>query len=135
MAYINMDINNHIESYRFADLSYLWAKERLEHEFIIARQLAYAFIKQGLRIQSQDARWLSGQSGRFVLRREPCLGYSPTMGQLPVIMRATAFNHLLALSDSKIEPNFNLLYEEFISRQDFERWLTQQSITKPHFWF
>ena len=43
-----------VESFRFWDVVALWARERLEHESLIARVLATGIIRDGLRFQSTE---------------------------------------------------------------------------------
>ena len=130
-----MEAGQFVESYRFWEVAILWAKERLQHEDLIARSLASGFIKGGLRIQSQDSRWLSGAEGKTELLGYPYVGYSPTIGESPVIIRASALEHLLAVVNSGKEPERSFLHEEFIKKQDFLDWLNATGISPPHFWF
>ncbi|MCZ7563748.1 MAG: hypothetical protein M5U08_08015 [Burkholderiales bacterium] len=60
-----------VESYRFWDVVTLWARERLEHEDIVAGALARGVVCDGLKLQSVDEvndRAVEGSSARD---REP----------------------------------------------------------------
>jgi hypothetical protein len=130
-----MEISRHVDSYRFSEVVALWARERLEHEIIIARRLATGFIKNGLRIHSKDSRWLSGAAGKVELLGYPLVGYSPVLGEPPVIIRATALEHLLAVVNSGKEPDVSLLHEEFITKPEFLAWLRKSGLAPPRFWY
>jgi hypothetical protein len=130
-----MEVGHHVESYRFSEVVVLWARERLEHEIIIARRLATGFVKGGLRIHSRDPRWLSGSPGKVELLGYPLVGYSPVLGESPVIIRANALEHLLAVVNSGREPDLSLLHEEFILRNEFLPWLKKNDLTPPRFWY
>ena len=130
-----MEASQHVESYRIWEVVTLWARERLEHEVLIARLLATGFIKEGLRIHSQDSRWLSGASGQVELRGYPYVGYSSAPGQPPVIIRANALEHLLAIVNSAREPEQSLLHEEFITKAEFRAWLLGRGLPLPCFWY
>lgn len=130
-----MEASQHVESYRFWEVVRLWARERLQHEVLIARLLATGFIKEGLRVHSQDPRWLSGASGRVELRGYPYVGYSSAPGQPPVIIRASALEHLLAIVNSAREPEQQQLHEEFITKAEFRAWLIGRGLTLPRFWY
>lgn len=130
-----MNGSEHVESYRFWEVVTLWARERLQHEVIVARELAAAFVRDGLRVHSQDPRWLSGQAGQMELRGYPYVGYAPLPGQAPVVIRAAALEHLLAITNSGREPDPGLLHEEFITKREFRDWLRRQDIALPRFWF
>lgn len=130
-----MEASQHVESYRFVEVVTLWARERLEHEVLIARLLANGFIKEGLQVHSQDPRWLSGASGQVELRGYPYVGYSSAPGQPPVIIRASALEHLLAIVNSAREPDPPLLHEEFITKVEFRAWLLGRGLSLPRFWY
>jgi len=130
-----MEVSHHVESYRFSEVVVLWARERLEHEIIIARRLATGFVRGGLRIHSKDPRWLSGAAGKVELLGYPFVGYSPILGEPPVIIRANALEHLLAIVNSGKEPNLSLLHEEFIIKAEFLAWLKKNELTPPRFWY
>ncbi|MDF3031020.1 MAG: hypothetical protein K0R03_1578 [Moraxellaceae bacterium] len=130
-----MEASQQVESYRVADVVALWARERLEHEIIVARRLATGFVKGGLRLHSRDPRWLSGAAGKVELLGYPLVGYSPVLGEPPVIIRASALEHLLAVVNSGREPDLALLHEEFLIKADFRRWLERSELPLPRFWF
>ncbi len=120
-----------IESYKFWDVVTLYARERLEHEIVIARALARAVIIDGLRLQSVDARWIDAARS---LTGSPLVGYS-AKGDAPVLLRATALEHLLCVVRSAVEPLRASLDSEFIRRDDFAQWLSEVSQPRPAFWF
>ncbi len=55
-----MSLSHLVESYKYWDIVVLWAKERLEHEDIVARALARGIICDGLKCESIDSRWFKG---------------------------------------------------------------------------
>jgi hypothetical protein len=57
-----MAARHHIESYKFWDIVTLWAKEQLESEEVVARALAKAIVRDGLRLQSTDIRWVKSKA-------------------------------------------------------------------------
>lgn len=60
-----MTARHHTESYKFWDVVALWAKEQLESEEVVARALAKAVIRDGLRLQSTDIRWVKARAMEF----------------------------------------------------------------------
>ncbi|WP_374667892.1 hypothetical protein [Ramlibacter sp.] len=126
-------LTHHVESFRFWDVVSLWARERLEHEHLVARALARGVVRDGLRLQSVDPRWL--KPGTFELRGEPLVGYVAREGALPVILRATALAHLRSIVERGATPDPALLHEEFVTRQDFGAWLDRERLPVPAFWF
>lgn len=128
-----MLLSQHVESYRFWEVATQWAKERLEHEHVVARALAKAVVRDGLRLQSVDPRWLT--PGTFELRGAPLVGYVAGEGMLPVFIRASALTHLLSVVERAATPLAESLFEEFITKQDFHAWLTRCGLTLPAFWF
>lgn len=129
-----MDGREGVESYRFWDVVSLWARERLLHEVVIARELAAGFVRGGLRLHSRDPRWLSGGAGAVEFRGYPFVGYSALPGQPPVVIRASALEHLLAIVNSGQEPDPRRLHEEFITRREFLDWLASAGLPAPQFW-
>jgi hypothetical protein len=127
-----MVLSQHVESYRFWDVVTQWAQEQLQHEQVVARVLARGVIRDGLRVQSVDPRWTN--PGTFELRG-PIVGFVAKEGVLPIFIRSSALNHLSAVVEQAVIPNPNLLFEEFMTKQDFEAWLKQSRIALPSFWF
>lgn len=123
-----------VESYRFRDVVSLWGRERLEHEVLVARCLASAFASGELRLQCADDRWLGGEAGQVVLRGEPLVGYCPLPDEPPMLLRADALAHLLALAREQQDPDYALLHEAFIRRADFLRWTARRGLDAPAFW-
>ncbi|HTJ97583.1 MAG TPA: hypothetical protein VL381_08945 [Rhodocyclaceae bacterium] len=121
-----------VESYKFWDIVTLWARERLEHEIIVARSLARGVIMDGLRLQSADPRWLNQN---LALTGYPYVGYVAAEGRPPVILRAEVLEHLLAIVRSAEEPSPVHLAETFVSRTDFLHWLMATGQALPSFWF
>ncbi|QJW84909.1 hypothetical protein HK414_18980 [Ramlibacter terrae] len=128
-----MLLSQHVESYRFWEVVIQWAQERLQHEHVVARALAKAVVRDGLRVQSVDARWLT--PGTFELRGAPLVGYVAGEGMLPVFIRATALTHLRSIVERAATPQPEALFEEFMAKQDFHVWLTRCGFVLPAFWF
>jgi hypothetical protein len=120
-----------VESYKFWDIVTLYARERLEHDIIVARALARGVVVDGLRLQSVDPRWLDAARS---LTGVPLVGYS-AKGDAPVLLRAEALEHLLAVVGAALEPEHAALEQEFIKREHFARWLTDLGEPLPVFWF
>lgn len=126
---------NLIETYRFADVVSLWARERLEHEVIVSRLLARAVICDGLRLQSVDGRWANEPGKATQFRGYPYVGYTARPGSAMSILRASVLDHLFAIVERDEEPDLKRLHEEFIDRSDFREWLIQKDLPLPRFWF
>ena len=122
-----------IESYKFWDVVTLWSKEQLEPEEIVARALAKAVIRDGLRLQSTDIRWEKGAS--LELRGQPFVGFCAAPGCELSVLRAEALEHLLAVVRHAQRPSRTLLTDEFITKDDFRRWLGDTRQQPPAFWF
>jgi hypothetical protein len=120
-----------VECYKFWDIVTLYARERLEHDSIIARALARGVVVDGLRLQSVDARWLDAARS---LTGYPLVGYS-AKGDAPVLLRAEALEHLLSVVRTAAEPQRDALDQEFVQRDDFGRWLKGIGQPLPAFWF
>ena len=127
-------LSQRVESYRFWDVVSLWARERLEHEDIVASALAAAVIRDGLRLQAVDARWLDGKP-EVDFRGYPYVGYRARPDSAMSILRATTLAHLLAIVEKAERPQRQSLGEEFIQREDFRQWAEAQGIRLPDFWF
>jgi hypothetical protein len=128
-----MNLAHHVESYRFWDIVVQWARESLQHEHVVARALAKGVMRDGLRAQSVDPAWTN--RGSFELRGLPLVGYVARDGHLPIFIRSSALNHLSDVVDNAMTPNPDLLFEEFVTKQDFRAWLHQAGIALPGFWF
>lgn len=128
-----MNLAHHVESYRFWDIVTQWARESLQHEQIVARALAKGVVRDGLHLQSVDPRWAN--KGTFELLGLPYVEYVAKDGNIPIFIRSSALNHLIDVVENGAAPNPNLLFEEFISKQDFGAWLRQVHIELPLFWF
>ena len=122
-----------IESYKFWDVVTLWSKEQLEPEEIVARALAKAVIRDGLRLQSTDIRWEKGAS--LELRGQPFVGFCAAPGSELSVLRAEALEHLLAVVRHARRPSRTVLTDEFITKDDFRRWLRDTRQEPPAFWF
>jgi len=121
-----------VESYRIADIVTQWARERLEHETIVANALARGVICDGLRIQSIDGRWANSKPIAF--RGYPFVGYAARPDSPMSILRASALNHLIGIVERGEEPDLQKLHEEFIYRDDFRAWLLKRDLPLPGFW-
>jgi hypothetical protein len=126
-------LSRHVESYKLWEVVTQWARERLEHEHIVARVIAKGVLREGLRVQSVDPRWLN--VGAFELRGVPLVGYVARAGDLPVFLRATALSHLQSVVERGAVPEQTLLADEFITKQDFYAWLIRSHILPPSFWY
>jgi hypothetical protein len=126
-------LSQQVESYRFWEVVTQWATERLQHELVVARALARAVVRDGLRLQSVDPRWSS--PGTFELRGAPLVGYVAKEGGLPVFIRAKALAHLQSVVERAATPQPEMLFEEFLTKQDFQAWLARSQLPVPSFWF
>jgi len=124
-----------VESYKFWDVVTLWAKERLDHEDIVARALAHGVIKDGLICQSIDIRWIKDGKVKIEFRGYPYVGYCAEPEGSMIILKAEALEHLLAIVRQGKTPLKKLLQDEFIFREDFQNWLEKTDQPLPNFWF
>lgn len=124
-----------IETYRFSDVVSLWARERLEHEVIVARALARAVICDGLRLQSIDGRWTNNPDKPIEFRGYPYVGYTARPNGAMSILRTSALDHLFAIVERGENPALEKLHEEFIDRNDFRTWLLTAGVMIPRFWY
>jgi len=124
-----------IETYRFADVVALWARERLEHPITIARILAKGVICDGLRLLSIDDRWAQSPNRPIEFRGYPYVGYTARPNGNMSILRASALEHLFAIVERNTEPDLEKLHEEFIDQVDFRAWLLTTEMSLPRFWF
>lgn len=123
-----------VESYRFWDIVRLWARERLEHEEIVARALARGVVCDGLKLQSLDARWVDQAKQNLALNGQPYVGFCAKPQGAMCILRATALEHLLAIVHRAEIPSPQKLADEFIARDDFAAWCRQTGVASPRFW-
>ena len=128
-----MHLSHLVESYRFWEVVSQWAQDTLQHEHVVARALAKAVVRDGLRVQSVDPRWLT--PGTFELRGAPMVGFVAAEGMLPVFLRASALTHLRSIVERAATPQPEALFEEFMTKQDFHAWLTRSGLALPAFWF
>jgi hypothetical protein len=128
-----MSLTQHVESYRFWEVATRWAAERQEEAHLVARAMARGVVREGLRVQSVDARWC--KPGTFELRGAPLVGYVAIEGALPIFIRAAALAHLRNVVERAATPDPKSLFEEFVTKQDFRAWLVQWDIARPHFWY
>jgi len=124
-----------IETYRFADVVALWARERLVHEIVVARSLAQAVICDGLRLQSVDERWAQGPDRPIEFRGYPYVGYTARPNGTMCILRASALDHLFGVVERGEEPSLEKLHDEFIDKIDFRAWLLTTDMPLPRFWY
>jgi len=124
-----------IETYRFADVVAFWARERLVHEVIVARDLAKAVICDGLRLLSIDERWAQGKDRPIEFRGYPYVGYTARPNGAMSILRASALEHLFAIVERGEEPILDKLHDEFIDQIDFRAWLLSGGLALPRFWY
>lgn len=130
-----MSASQMVESYKFWDVVALWAKETLQHEDVVARALARGIIRDGLRFQGVDPKWLKPGAENAEFHGYPYVGYCAKSGMTPVILRASALEHLLSIVERATEPSLGLLNDLFVSRKNFQDWLIVTEQTLPAFWF
>lgn len=121
-----------VETYKFWDIVPLWSRERLENELVIARALARGIVVDGLRFQSVDPRRVKSDRS---LSGYPYVGYAANPESPPVLLRAEALEHLLAVVRQATVPSREILTAEFVSRDDFLLWLKATHQAPPSFWF
>ena len=130
-----MTARHQVESFRFWDIVTLWAKEELESEEIVARALAKGIIRDGLRLNSTDLRWVKGKASALALNGQPYVGFCAKPGGELCVLRAEALEHLLGVVREARRPSRKVLHNEFIFRDDFRRWLRNTKQPLPAFWF
>ena len=130
-----MPARHEVESYRFWDIVKLWAREELEAEDVIARALAKAIVRDGLRANSTDLRWIKSKAASIALDGHPYVGFCAKPGIDPCVLRAEALEHLLRVVRDAKRPSRKLLADEFIYREDFRNWLRKSRHPLPAFWF
>jgi hypothetical protein len=128
-----MLLSQQVESYRYWDIVTQWASESGQAEHVVARALARAVLREGLRLQSVPPEWT--RPGTFELKGSPLVGYVAQDGALPVFIRDSALKHLRNIVEAAARPNPEALAEEFITKQDFAAWLVQSHVDPPRFWF
>jgi hypothetical protein len=127
-----IDHSQAVESYKFSDIVRLWGRERLVHDVIVARELAKGIIREGLRFQSINPKWLKS-SAEF--RSYPYIGYVAREGDKPAIIRAETLEHLLQVMREAVDPDLRILSEESVLKADFRKWLVHTGRALPAFWF
>jgi hypothetical protein len=128
-----MNLGHHVDSYCFWDLITQWARETLQHEHVVARAMAEGVVCDGLRVQSVDSKWAN--KGTFELRGLPFVDYVAKDGKLPIFIRSSALKHLRDIVEKAATPDPQLVFDEFVTKQDFLTWLTQIGVNPPSFWF
>jgi hypothetical protein len=124
-----------VESYRFWDVTTLWARERVEHENVVASALARGVVCDGLRLQSIDDRWIDGNDRAVEFKGFPYVGYRADPKAPMCVLRASALDHLLGIVNRADVPSREKLSEEFIFQKDFRAWLVRLNLRLPTFWF
>jgi hypothetical protein len=128
-----MSLSRHVDSYPFWEVASRWAAERGDEVDLVARAMARGVLREGLRVQSVDARW--SKPGTFDLRGAPLVGYVAVEGVLPIFIRSSALAHLRGVVERALVPSAALLGEEFVTKQDFRAWLVQWDMARPSFWY
>lgn len=131
MDALEMKLSRAVDSYKFRDVVQLWARERLEHEVIVARALARSVVVDGLRLMSVDAR----RALESTLDGSALVGYCARPDLPPVVLRREALAHLMDIVCVAAEPQLERLHQEFISRRDFRDWCIATGKPLPGFWF
>ena len=121
-----------IESFKFADITRHWARERLVHEVLIGRELARGVVGEGLRFNSVDPKWAKATTP---FRGYPLVGYSARHDLPPIIIRAIALEHLLAVEREAEDPDMYILSDEIVTKDHFRIWLVKTGRQLPKFWF
>ena len=121
-----------IESFKFADIVKHWARERLVHEVIVGRELARGVTRDGLRFNSVDPKWTKPATE---LRGSPLVGFSARQDHPPILIRAIALEHLLAVEREAVDADLYLLSDELVTKNDFRKWLVKTGRPFPQFWF
>ena len=121
-----------IQSFKFGDIVKHWGLERLVHDVLISRELARGIIREGLRFQSVNPKWTKSTEA---LRGYPLVGYSARQDLPPILIRAEALQHLLVVERGGADPDLNILSAEFVTKDDFRKWLVLTGRSLPAFWF
>jgi hypothetical protein len=121
-----------VESFKFADIMRHWARERLVHELVVARELARGVIREGLRLQSVDPNWTKPTE---VFRGYPLVGYAARPELPPIVIRAEALEHLLSVDRAATDLDTRLVTAEFVTQDDFRKWLVATGRAMPAFWY
>jgi hypothetical protein len=121
-----------VESFRFADVVRLWARERLVHEVLVSKELVKGIVAEGLRFQSADPAWVSPNEP---FRGYPYVGFVSLAEEKPIVIRASALEHLLSVMRSAIDPSPALLTDEVVTKGDFRQWLVRTGRPLPAFWY
>jgi len=121
-----------IESFKFTDIVRHWARERLVHELLVARELARGIIREGLRFQSVEPKWVKATEA---FRGYPLVGYSARQDLPPILIRAEALEHLLAVEREVVDLDIRLVTDEFVTKDDFRKWLVATGRSMPAFWY
>ena len=127
-----MNTGHLVDSYTFGDIVRLWARERLVHEVLVAREVANGVVEEGLQLQSINPKHLKSSAS---LRGEPYVGFSGLDRTNPVLLKAEAFRHLGEITSGRVDASFDILRYEFITKSDFRDWLVHTARPMPAFWF
>lgn len=130
-AYV--DVAHHVESHRFWDIAHLWAQETQRHHSLIARVLAKAVVRDGLRLQSHIPAHIA-EDANFCWGGD-IVGYVSRTGEPPVLLRTSALLHLEAIVEKAIAPDPMRLHDEYVLKPDFQHWLLAHGLPLPAFWF
>jgi hypothetical protein len=122
----------HVESYKFWDVVKLWGRETLEHDVLVARRLANGIIKQGLRFQSKNPKWMDSKDE---LLAYPYIGYTVIESEGPIILKAVVLAHLINVAEEKTDPSKIILTDEAVLKSDFSNWLIRTGQSFPKFWY
>lgn len=120
-----------VESFKFMDIVRHWARERLVHEVIVGRELARGVLREGLRFNSGDPKWIKASTA---FRGSPLVGFAARQ-QPPIVIRASALEHLRAVEAGTADADPRLLSDEVVTKDDFRTWLVLTGRAYPAFWF
>ena len=121
-----------VARFKFGDIVHHWGRERLVHDVLISRELAKGIIREGLRFQSVDPKWTKSSES---FRGYPLVGYSAFQDVPPIMIRAEALEHLLRVERESTDPELLTLHSEYVTKDDFRKWLVRTGKPLPEFWF
>ncbi len=121
-----------VERFKFRDIVQHWGRERLVHDVIVSQELAKGIVREGLRFQSVDPKWTKSTE---VLHGYPLIGYSAYQHTPPILIRAEVLEHLLGVERKSTDVDLSLLHSEFVTKNDFRKWLIGTGRVLPRFWF
>lgn len=120
-----------LDHLKLTDVIALWARERLEHDVLVARRIARGVIHEGLRVQSTGGQ--NSPADIASLCGYPYVGYSARPGDAPIVIRVQALEHLMAVFEERTDMQPRKLNEEFVARDALVQWLVHIGQPIPAF--